>query len=100
MRHLAEKKLPKYAQKNIFEKIIFPKIFLSKYFFRKKIQKKFVNIWELVLFYVLNTFDLNPLESPKPPRKSKKVIFRDLKIGAGVQKVALKFFLLLLVKIV
>ena len=39
---------------------------------------------------------LNPLESPKPPRKSKKVIFRELKIGAGVLKVALKYFLLVL----
>ena len=39
---------------------------------------------------------LKPLESPKPPRKSKKVIFRVLKIGAGVLKVALKYFLLVL----
>jgi len=39
---------------------------------------------------------LDPLESPKPPRKSKKVIYRDLKIGAGVEKVALKYFLLVL----
>ena len=39
---------------------------------------------------------LNLLESPKPPRKSKKDIFRGLKIGAGVQKVALKYFLLVL----
>ena len=39
---------------------------------------------------------LNPLKSPKPPRKSKKVIFRGLKIRARVQKVALKYFLLVL----
>ena len=38
----------------------------------------------------------NPLESPKPPRKSKNLIFGGLKIGAGVQKVALKYFLLVL----
>ena len=37
---------------------------------------------------------LNPLEPQKNPKKSKKVIFRDLKIGAGVLKVALKYFLL------
>ena len=47
---------------------------------------------ELVLFYVLNTFE--PLGIPKSPKKSKKVIFRELKIGAGVLKVALKYFLL------
>ena len=35
---------------------------------------------------------MNPLEPPKLPKKSKKVIFRDLKIRAGVLKVALKIF--------
>ena len=39
---------------------------------------------------------MNPLEPPKLPKKSKKVIFRDLKIRAGVLKVALKYFLLVL----
>ena len=34
------------------------------------------------------------MEPPKLPKKSKKVIFRDLKIRAGVLKVALKYFLL------
>ena len=70
-------------RKNIFKKIFFPKIFLTKYFFRKKIQNKFVNILELVLFYVLNTLE-------------HLVIFRELKIGAAVLKVALKYFLLIL----
>ena len=88
---MAEKNLQKYAQKNIFEKIFLPKIFLTKYFFRKKIQNKFVNILELVLFYVFNTFEL--LGIPKTPQKSKKVVLRDLKIGVGVQKVAIKYFL-------
>ena len=37
---------------------------------------------------------MNPLEPPKPPKKSKKVIVRDIKIGAGVLKIALKYFLL------
>ena len=37
---------------------------------------------------------LNALEPPKLPKKSKKVIFRYLKIWAGVLKVALKYFLL------
>ena len=65
--------MQKYAQKNIFEKIFFPKIFLTKYFFRKKIQNKFVNISELVLFYVLNTFE--PLGIPKTPQKEQKSHF-------------------------
>ena len=81
--------MQKYAQKNIFGKI-----FLTKYLFRKKIHNKFLNILGLVLFYVLNTFE--PLGIPQTPRKNKKVIFRDLKIRAGVQKVALKHFLLVL----
>ena len=33
IRHLAEKKMQKYAQKNIFEKIFLTKIFLEKIFF-------------------------------------------------------------------
>ena len=37
---------------------------------------------------------MNPLEPPKLPKKSKKVLFMDLKIRAGVLKVALKYFLL------
>ena len=73
MRHLSEKNLQKYAQKNIFEEIFFPKIFFTKYFFRKKIQNKFVNILELVLFYVLNTFE--PLGIPKTPQKEQKSHF-------------------------
>ena len=47
------------------------------------IQNKFVNILELVLFHVLNTLE-------------HLVIFRELKIGAGVLKVALNYFLLVL----
>ena len=39
---------------------------------------------------VLNTFE--SLGTPKTPKKIKKGIFRDLKIGAGVLKVALKYF--------
>jgi len=39
MRHLSEKNLQKYAQKNIFEKIFMEKIFLTKYFFPKKMYK-------------------------------------------------------------
>ena len=46
----------------------------------------------LVFLDVLITFE--PRGTPKKPKKSKKVIFRDLKIGAGVLKVALKYFLL------
>ena len=46
----------------------------------------------LVFFCVLNTFE--HIGTQKNPKKSKKVIFRDLKIGAGVPKVALKYFLL------
>ena len=46
----------------------------------------------LVFFYVMNKFTL--LGPSKPPKKSKKVIFSHLKIGAGVLKVALKYFLL------
>jgi len=37
---------------------------------------------------------LNPLGTPKTHKKTKIVIFRDLKIGAGVLKVALEYFLL------
>ena len=37
---------------------------------------------------------LNLLEPQKKPKKSKKVTFRDLKIGAGDQKLAPKYFLL------
>ena len=40
----------------------------------------------------MNIFE--PLGNPKALKKSKKVIFRDLKIRAGVLKVALKYFLL------
>ena len=60
-------------RKNIFEKIFFPKIFLTKYFFRKKLYNKFVKIFGLVLFYVLNTFE--PLGIPKPPQKEQKSHF-------------------------
>ena len=49
------------------------KIFLTKYFFQEKIQKKFVKILELVLFYVLNTFE--PLGIPKTPQKEQKSHF-------------------------
>ena len=50
------------------------KIFLkTKYFFSKKIQNKFVNILELVLFNVLNTFE--PLGIPKNPQKEPKRLF-------------------------
>ena len=55
--------LKKYFSKNIFDKI----------FFSKKIQNKFVNILELVLFYVFNTFA--PLGIPKTPKKEQKSHF-------------------------
>ena len=35
-----------------------------------------------------------PWNPAKPPKKIKNIIFSDLKIGAGVLKVALKYFLL------
>ena len=46
-----------------------PNIF-DNFFFRKKVQNNFVNILELVLFYVLNTFE--PLGIPKNPQKEQK----------------------------
>ena len=54
-------------------------------------QNKFVNIGTSILLY-LNTFE--SFGTPKNTKKSKKVIFRDLKIGAEVLVVALKYFLL------
>ena len=48
----------------------------------------------LSIFPFMFLTHLNPLEPHKTPKKRKKVIFRDLKIVAGVLKVAVKYFLL------
>ena len=82
--------MQKYAQKNIFENIFFSENMFHKIFFSEKSNNKVCKYWD----YLNLNLNLNPLEPPKPPKKSKKVIFRDLKIRAGVLKVALKYFLL------